>query len=237
MAAASTNWTKLSASPFFQARPKLYDLLAVSPVVAWYILSLVVQWPVFIREISAIDSTRLELLAMLDGTSRILRFVFAAIFTVLLLARRPPIKRPEGFMPRVIAVFGVYVGIAAQVFPIKATLSAWLIAPSMLVIAGLCFSIYALVYLGRSVSVIPESRKLVTSGPYSIVRHPLYLGEQMAIVGIAIQSQTLWVILVLTVQTACQLYRIRCEENILAETFPEYEAYRASTPFIIPGLR
>jgi hypothetical protein len=107
MAFASTNWTKLSASPFFRERPKLYDLLAVSPLVAWYVLSLIGQWPDFVREISAINSTRLELLAMLDGTSRALRFVFAAIFTALLVVRRPPIKRPEGLMPRAIAVFGV----------------------------------------------------------------------------------------------------------------------------------
>ena len=221
---------------YLRKEPKLYDLLAASPLIAWYIFSLTYQWGDFSRDISALHSMRLEYLAMLDSVSRILRFIFAAILTVLLVVRRSPIKRPQGLMPRAIAFFGAYVGIAAQILPVQASLSSWMIGPAALVIGGLGFSIYSLLWLGRSISIMPESRKLVTGGPYSIVRHPLYFGEQTAIVGIALQSGSLFVAVILAVQTACQIYRMRYEESILAETFPEYDEYKRQTAFILPGI-
>jgi protein-S-isoprenylcysteine O-methyltransferase Ste14 len=42
--------------------------------------------------------------------------------------------------------------------------------------------------LGRSISILPQARQLVTSGPYAFVRHPLYLGEMTAMLGIAMQT-------------------------------------------------
>ena len=36
-------------------------------------------------------------------------------------------------------------------------------------------------YLGKSFSIIPQARRLVREGPYSVVRHPLYLAEEVAL--------------------------------------------------------
>jgi protein-S-isoprenylcysteine O-methyltransferase Ste14 len=81
-----------------------------------------------------------------------------------------------------------------------------------------------------------EARKLVTGGPYRIVRHPLYLGEQVSIAGVLLQYLSPAVLFVFAVQIAFQFYRMSCEEKILAATFPEYAEYAKRTWRILPGL-
>jgi protein-S-isoprenylcysteine O-methyltransferase Ste14 len=46
-------------------------------------------------------------------------------------------------------------------------------------------------HLGRSFSVVPQARGLVRGGPYSFVRHPLYLAEEIALLGILLQFYSL----------------------------------------------
>ncbi|HEY5336735.1 MAG TPA: isoprenylcysteine carboxylmethyltransferase family protein [Rhizomicrobium sp.] len=236
MTTAPVTTSKLGFIEMLGRRPKLYDLLAASPLIIWCILCLFSQWGDLRRDVMALHPMRLEMLGALDFVSRLLRFAFAGILGTLVIVRRTPIKKHEGLLVRVIVLFGAYGGIAAQVFPVSPTLSPWLIGSTALTIGGTSFAIFSLLWLGRSISIMPESRKLMTTGPYSIIRHPLYFGEQTAIVGIALQSGSLWVATILVVQTICQIYRMRCEEEVLSESFPEYKAYRAKTAFIIPWL-
>ena len=46
-----------------------------------------------------------------------------------------------------------------------------------MIVLGMILSIFSLASLGRSFSIIPQARKLVKSGPYRLVRHPIYVGE------------------------------------------------------------
>ena len=68
------------------------------------------------------------------------------------------------------------------------------------------------------------------------VRHPLYLAEELAIIGIFMQFASAWTALLLAVQIAFQLRRMHNEEVVLTETFPEYAAYRRRTARLIPGV-
>jgi protein-S-isoprenylcysteine O-methyltransferase Ste14 len=110
------------------------------------------------------------------------------------------------------------------------------IAASVLVLAGNGFAVMILMRLGRSFSILPESRKLVTTGPYKIVRHPLYLAEAVATLGAVINFLSPWALLLVGVQTALQLVRIRYEERVLRQTFPEYAKYAKHTARLIPGV-
>lgn len=228
--------TDLSGIRIFHRKPKLLDLIAAVPLVVWCAACLVLQWPALMRDISSLGLGKIEFLGMLDFVSRLMRFVFAGVLAALLVVRRTPIRKHGGVLARLIALFGAYGGAAAQVLPVNPALTSWLIGSSLLTIGGTSFAIFSLSWLGRSISIMPESRKLVTTGPYSIIRHPLYFGEQTAIVGIALQSSSVLVAAILTVQMACQLYRMRCEEKVLSESFVEYDAYRKGTSFIIPWL-
>jgi protein-S-isoprenylcysteine O-methyltransferase Ste14 len=68
------------------------------------------------------------------------------------------------------------------------------------------------------------------------VRHPLYLAEELAIIGLAMQFFSWATALVLAVQIAFQLRRMHNEEAVLAESFPEYAAYRQRTARLLPGV-
>jgi protein-S-isoprenylcysteine O-methyltransferase Ste14 len=154
----------------------------------------------------------------------------------LLVIRRTPVAVTQGFAPRAIAFLGCYLGIALLILPVRAAGSPWLGVSAGLIFAGTTFALYSLFWLGRSISIMPEGRSLVTSGPYAMVRHPLYLGEQLALVGVALLVTSPWAIALLVMQFCCQLYRMNYEEGVLSKAFPEYVAYMLETDRLIPWL-
>jgi protein-S-isoprenylcysteine O-methyltransferase Ste14 len=106
----------------------------------------------------------------------------------------------------------------------------------LLMLSGSILSIVVLLYLGRSFSILPEVRRLVVTGPYRFVRHPLYATEMICMLGLVIQF-TLWpAVIVFLIQLLIQLERMRIEEQLLNRTFPEYERYASNTARLIPGL-
>jgi protein-S-isoprenylcysteine O-methyltransferase Ste14 len=201
----------LESIRFFGRQPRAYDLFAASPLLIWYGACLAYQWPGMVRDIGQIDLVHIAPLAALDLLS-------------------------QSVSKRVIAFFGCYVGIGAQIMPITPSAPWITVLSTFLIVFGMTFAIYSLLWLGRSISIMPESRKLVTGGPYSLVRHPLYVGEQLAVVGVALQCRSAWVLAVLMLQFCCQLYRMMYEEQILTDTFPEYRDYAEQTARLIPWL-
>jgi protein-S-isoprenylcysteine O-methyltransferase Ste14 len=102
---------------------------------------------------------------------------------------------------------------------------------------GLALAIWARVHLGKnwgmpmSLKVEPE---LVTTGPYAFVRHPIYSGVLLAMLGSALVSVMIWLIL-FPVFCAYFLYSARAEERIMATKFPnQYRQYRNRTKMLIP---
>jgi protein-S-isoprenylcysteine O-methyltransferase Ste14 len=103
----------------------------------------------------------------------------------------------------------------------------WQSLAAALVFLGGFSSIVVLANLGKSYSIMPEARRLVTSGPYAVARHPLYAAEIITIIGSAIQFQQPWAGLLAAGVVVLLVARSRFEEQVLSEAYPEYAQYRA----------
>ena len=79
-----------------------------------------------------------------------------------------------------------------------------------------------------------SSRRLVTGGPYRLVRHPLYAAEIVAAVAFAMVNPGALVVVILAPFIATQLLRSRFEERLLTEAYPEYTEYARHTRRLIP---
>jgi len=101
---------------------------------------------------------------------------------------------------------------------------------------GAALSIWAISYLKKSFGLRAAVRKLVTSGPYARIRHPLYVGEIIHIFGIAILSGTPVGLYLFAFAVALQVVRASIEERKFLRTLPEYEEYMSQTGFLWPRL-
>jgi protein-S-isoprenylcysteine O-methyltransferase Ste14 len=102
---------------------------------------------------------------------------------------------------------------------------------------GIALAIWARVHLGRNWGM-PMTQKaepeLVTSGPYRYVRHPIYSGLLAALLGTALATNLLGLVVV-GVLGAYFYYSASVEEKNLIATFPSaYPAYRSRTKMLIP---
>jgi protein-S-isoprenylcysteine O-methyltransferase Ste14 len=102
---------------------------------------------------------------------------------------------------------------------------------------GLGFAIWARVHIGRNWGT-PMTQKddpeLVTSGPYRLVRHPIYSGILVAGIGTAVALSWLWLIAVMLAGIYF-VYSATVEERYLNQRFPDaYPAYKRSTKMLIP---
>jgi protein-S-isoprenylcysteine O-methyltransferase Ste14 len=105
-------------------------------------------------------------------------------------------------------------------------------AGAVMAVVGCALVVLARLQLGRSFSVTPRARDLVTRGLYSRLRHPMYLFVDLTICGIALALHLWYVLLLLVVLLPVQVKNARAERKILHDKFGErYEAYRKTTWF------
>jgi protein-S-isoprenylcysteine O-methyltransferase Ste14 len=104
---------------------------------------------------------------------------------------------------------------------------------------GLALAVWARIYIGRNWGM-PMSEKadpeLVTTGPYRLIRHPIYSGIILALVGTTVAVSLYWLIAVVLLG-AYFIYSAVMEERYLTELFPEaYPRYKQSTKMLIPFI-
>ena len=120
------------------------------------------------------------------------------------------------------------------------TSSLWLQGIGLAVfVLGLALAVWARVYLGRNWGM-PMSQKvdpeLVTAGPYSSIRHPIYSGIILAMIGTTIAVSWYWLTAVVLLG-AYFLYSAIVEERSMARLFPDsYPGYKGSTKMLIPFI-
>lgn len=129
--------------------------------------------------------------------------------------------------------FGVFRDYNLNTAPWRSALGLGLFA------LGLAFAILARVNIGRNWGM-PMTQKnepeLVTSGPYHLVRHPIYSGILVAGIGTAVALSWLWLIAV-GLAGVYFLYSATVEERYLTGQFPDtYPAYKHSTKMLVPFI-
>ncbi len=118
--------------------------------------------------------------------------------------------------------------------------ATWLWIANVLVAAGLGFAVAARVWLGGNWSsnvTVKQGHELIRSGPYAWVRHPIYTGLLLALLGTAIMVGTWSALLGLALIVFAFLRKLTIEERFMAEQFGEaYARYRADVAALIPFL-
>jgi len=161
--------------------------------------------------------------------------LFVALVAATILTRLPPVRKSEGIAPRITALVGTNLVIAMGILPRPELPLIALAISFVLVIVGALMSFAVLRWLGRAFSIMPEARRLVTHGPYRLIRHPLYLCEEIAVIGIFIQVVSPLAAALLILHAGFQFQRMLNEEKVLSATFPDYEDYARQTPRLIPA--
>ena len=119
--------------------------------------------------------------------------------------------------------------------------SAWAFwVGAAVTLMGLLFSVSARAYLGRNWSgtvTVKENHELITSGPYGIVRHPIYTGLLLAFVGSAFARGDLAGVVAVMLVLFAFWRKLRMEERWMREQFGEtYVAYSRRVAALVPFL-
>ena len=105
-------------------------------------------------------------------------------------------------------------------------------------VAGLGLSVWARFHIGRNWSrliELKEDHQLIRTGPYAIVRHPIYSGFMLATLGTAIAYGEVSGLIAFILILAAWGYKARLEEKVLIEHFgAEYQSYRTDVKGLIP---
>lgn len=157
--------------------------------------------------------------------------LFVVVF-IAFIVRSNPVGRSHGAKEIIIPLMG-----SALPFGLLKTYpSPWITADLKLLTAVFAwmtlatfFTTWGMWTLRRSFSITVEARSLVVSGPYRLVRHPVYLGEMLAAASVVVWRWSLINIAILALFITVQMLRAGWEESKLQRTFPAYREQMAGS--------
>jgi protein-S-isoprenylcysteine O-methyltransferase Ste14 len=90
---------------------------------------------------------------------------------------------------------------------------------------------------GSATIELAPDHKVISTGPYALMRHPMYAGALIMLLGIPIALGSWWGVLVFVATTPALLWRLLDEEKFLARNLPGYIAYQQRVPYrLIPRV-
>jgi protein-S-isoprenylcysteine O-methyltransferase Ste14 len=215
---------------------KAYDAVAALPLILWFVYGAWQVRPLVANDLALIRAGAGGLFAWVQLFSMSAAAAFDLLLVYMLLVRDKPVLKSRGVLPRVFAFVGTFAGVGILQLPVAPLGLGLQIVAAVLIGVGSLGSFYVLWWLGKSFSIMPEARALVTGGPYAHVRHPLYGVEIVSVIGTALQFAQPWAGLIALVVVALLVIRSHFEEGVLEAAYPEYAAYRAKTKRFIPGV-
>jgi protein-S-isoprenylcysteine O-methyltransferase Ste14 len=113
-------------------------------------------------------------------------------------------------------------------------------AGTLLTWMGVAIAIWARVHIGQYWSgliTLKEDHKLIQTGPYSYVRHPIYTGLLLATVGTALAQRKWQGLLAVAIILVAHIRKARKEEALMTSQFGDiYQEYRRNSGFLLPRL-
>lgn len=183
---------------------RVFNLLAGVSVISWAVLGMA----------ATEDSARLTVVRI--GIT-ILNLVVGALFLV-----RKPLAHKGDLTGVLLCLPSLVVcGIAFKLAP---PANMWPVASQVAFATGTLLAVASCLCLGRCFAVLPAVRGVVASGPYRIVRHPVYAGEFLMILGCFLSDPQPLHIAPLAAAVPFLVVRIRAEERLL-EGEPAYREY------------
>jgi protein-S-isoprenylcysteine O-methyltransferase Ste14 len=191
------------------------------------------------------------LVAVVLAATAASQLVLARTAPALLRERmRPPLRRRQPRADAVLVVLFLAAYAAALRF-VPIDVFRWRLLPSppavlaaagmALVVAGFAITTAALAANPFASPVVrhqaDRGHRVVDAGPYAVVRHPMYAGTALGIVGMPLWLDSTAGVLVALVPLAILAARIALEERLLRRELPGYAAYAARVRFrLVPGL-
>jgi protein-S-isoprenylcysteine O-methyltransferase Ste14 len=210
-------------------KAKFYDLAAVTPLVTWLGLGIVGS----LAKTKQMLESREDVFAICSQVATIL---FMSVVIVLLLIRRPPLRKAKGLLSRLAGIIGCLLPFFFLALPRANPTHAITVFSTAVVFFGTAASILSVCWLGRSFSILPQARRLVIAGPYRVIRHPLYFAELCVVFGRIWELELPWPLIVMLTAIGVQIARMHFEEQVLLEAFPSYREYASRTARLIPGV-
>lgn len=189
-----------------------------------------------IMSVSSIANTITEMseVSWLTTTHHIVSTLILCVCAVLFIVRRPAKARDGSFRSKITAIVGTWMMPALILLPLTST-SDWLLTVSTvgLVVTHIVV-FWSLLTLRRSFSVFPEARALIRTGPYAMVRHPLYATYFAMYALFLLPRLSILAVAVTIVGIGCEIWRAHEEEAVLDAAFSDYREYAAATPRFFP---
>lgn len=211
----------------------MYDSLMRLPLLGWGLIAATGQLAGLLQ---LLNTKSVDFVYTIHIAMRLSMIAFILLASAAVLLRTRPSAKATGLEPRVSALVGSFMMYGMMLFPRHGLSLPGEIVSTLLTTVGSAGAVVALWQLGRSFSIMAESRQLVTAGPYRFIRHPLYVAEQIATVGVFMQFASIYTFLLLAGHITFQLRRMHNEELVLSSRFPEYAAYSQTTARLLPGI-
>jgi protein-S-isoprenylcysteine O-methyltransferase Ste14 len=166
----------------------------------------------------------------------VLVLAFYALAIWCYLRRGPAVASTRSRTARAAAIIATWLPLALPVFHGAPPAPGWQALADVLLSCGMVWAVWSLRYLDRNLSVFAQARAVVVRGPYRWVRHPLYAGEIVAALGIAIAAGSYVALALWVALCGLQIYRAVREEQVLLLALPAYRSYRRRTAALLPGV-
>jgi protein-S-isoprenylcysteine O-methyltransferase Ste14 len=99
------------------------------------------------------------------------------------------------------------------------------------------FFVFAENSYGASTIQVAEGQRVISTGPYALVRHPMYAGALVMLIGIPLALDSWWGLVVLLFMTPVLVWRLLDEEKFLSRNLPGYVEYQRKVQYrLVPFI-